>query len=112
MSTRRTSSFDPDGFPALSQFAAGYLHEDFVAEHGTVKGAREAFLRDASARERAAFGREGQRFVDETAALPWVDARAAFTALGGAWRPASRAAITALFETPVVAAIATRRKRG
>ncbi len=111
MSTRRTSSFDPDRFPALAQFAAGYLHEDFVAEHGTVKGALEAFLHDASARERAAFGREGQRFVDETAALSWVDARAAFSALGGAWRPASRAALTALFETAVVAPTASRRRR-
>jgi hypothetical protein len=111
MSIRPTSSFDPDRYPALSQFAAGYLHEDFVVEHGTVKGAREAFLRDASARERAAFGREGQRFVEETAGLSWADARGAFAALGGAWRPASRAALTALFEAPATPATATRRGR-
>ncbi len=111
MSPTRTSAFDPDRFPALSQFAAGYLHEDFVTEHGTAKGAREAFLRDASARERAAFGREGQRFAEETAALSWADTRAAFTSLGGAWRPASRAALTALFEAPVASAPAPRRRR-
>lgn len=111
MSMTRRSAFDPDRFPALSQFAAGYLHEDFVAEHGTAKGAREAFLRDASARERAAFGREGQRFVEETAGLPWAEARAAFTMLGGAWRPASRAALTALFESPVEPAPTARRRR-
>lgn len=110
MSMKRTSAFDPERFPALSQFAGGYLHEDFVAEHGTARRAREAFLREASARERAAFGREGQRFVEETAALPWAEARAAFTALGGAWRPASRAALTALFEAPVESP-ATRRRR-
>jgi len=111
MSTRRTSSFDPDRYPALSQFAAGYLHEDFVAEHGTAKGARDAFLRDASARERAAFGREGQRFAEETANLSWADVRAAFTALGGAWRPASRAALAALFEAPPTPGALTRRPR-
>ena len=109
MSTR-TSTFDPERFPALSQFAGGYLHEDFVAEHGTAKGARDAFLRDASARERAAFGREGERFIEETAVLSWADARAAFRTLGGAWRPASRAALAALFEPPAPAA-ATRRRR-
>lgn len=110
MSLRRTSSFDPERFPALSQFAGGYLHEDFVAEHGTAKGAREAFLRDASARERAAFGREGQRFIEETAGLSWADARGAFAALGGAWRPASRAALAALFEAPAAPATSRRRR--
>ena len=110
MSLKRTS-FDPDRYPALSQFAAGYLHEDFVAEHGTAKGAREAFFRDASARERAAFGREAQGFLEETASLSWADARHAFSALGGAWRPASRAALTALFEAPVSLVTSTRRRR-
>ncbi len=111
MSAKRASTFDPERFPALSQFAAGYLHEDFVAEHGTAKGAREAFLSDASASERAAFGREGQRFLAEVAELSWADTRAAFTALGAAWRPASRAALTALFETPVASSTTTRRRR-
>ncbi len=109
--TARRSSFDPDHYPALSQFAAGYLHEDFVTEHGTAKGAREAFLRDASASERTAFAKEGQRFVAETAALPWAEARAAFFSLGGAWRPASRAALEALFETPIAPATSARRRR-
>lgn len=110
MTARRTRGFDPDSFPALAQFAAGYLHEDFAAEHGTAKGAREAFLRDASARERGAFGREALRFVAEISDMSWADARGAFAALGGAWQPASRAALVALFEPPTPHTSATRRR--
>lgn len=110
MSAKRKATFDPDQFPTLAQFAGGYLHQDFAAEHSTAKGAREAFLRDASARERAAFADEGQRFLDVTAALPWADTRAAFAALGAAWRPASRAALGALLEPPARPVASTRRR--
>ena len=83
-------------FPVLAQFAAGYLHEDFVLEHKTPAGAREAFLRDANATERAAFAKEAARYCADADDVPWADVRASFESLGGAWRPASRAALLGL----------------
>ena len=38
-----------EAFPSLAAFLRGYLHEDFLEEHGSLRGAVEAFCRDASA---------------------------------------------------------------
>jgi hypothetical protein len=100
MSTSGKDSLAVEQFPALAQFVTGYLHEDFVQEHGTVLDARRAFLADADAAERAAFVGELQRFRSAADRLAWRDLRAAFAAFGGAWRPVSRAALDALLATP------------
>lgn len=86
----------PDTFPHLRQFVGGYLHEDFVHEHDTPTGARDAYLRDASRDERSAFRAEAAAFLEATDHLDWSEVRAAFGALGGAWLPRSRAALAAL----------------
>jgi hypothetical protein len=50
-------------FPELSQVLQGYLHEDFVIEHGSAHDAIAAYKADASTEERARFGREAVRFI-------------------------------------------------
>lgn len=96
MSARHDDLLGPDRFPALAQFAAGYLHEDFVAEHGTPVGAVLAFLRDASDEERAAFRAEARQFLEFAAFRAWPDVVRAFSHLGGAWAPRTRTDVVAL----------------
>ena len=95
MSAAKQRTSAPDQFPALTQFLCGYLHEDFVLDHKTPEGARDAFLKDASARERAAVADEFERFLASVETLSWTDARTGFNALGGAWTPKSRATLNA-----------------
>lgn len=88
----------PDRFPHLSTFLAGYLHQDFTLDHKTPAAALRAFLAEASTEEREALGRDWRSFLDASSGLQWRYLRAAFLQLGGAWQPASRAALLALFE--------------
>lgn len=83
-------------FPRLSQFASGYLHQDFVVEHKTPRGALRAFLADASPDERAELLADVERFLAASVLRPWSEVRAAFLALGGAWAPRSRAELVEL----------------
>jgi hypothetical protein len=88
---------DAADFPLLSQFVAGYLHQDFVIDHKTPEGARDAFLDDASDWERLAFLKEVHRFLTEAEGRPWAEVKAAFSSMGGAWTPRSRLALATLF---------------
>src|SRR5262245_23428860 len=92
--SRKTArSLKADDFPALRDFLDGYLHEDFVQEHGTPEAAVRAFLADASADEKAQLRNDAQRFAAAIKEWPWADARLALRRLGGAWAPGSRAAL-------------------
>lgn len=99
-SDRRPRSLvpSPDQFPHLSTFLAGYLHQDFLLDHKTPADALRAFLAEASAEERESLRRDWRSFLDAGSGLQWRYLRAAFLRLGGAWQPASRAALLALFE--------------
>lgn len=83
-------------YPALAQFVAGYLHEDFVTEHGTPAGAVLAFVKDANDDERAAFRSDARRFLEAAAFGRWTEVTEAFADLGGAWLPQSRADLLTL----------------
>ncbi len=85
----RRSVPDPRHLAALTGFARGYLHQDVIAEHGSVAGAAAAFCRDASPAERRALADALQRVVED--ARGWRAARLArfFERLGAAWSPSS-----------------------
>ena len=85
-----------DQFPALSEFLAGYLQEDFRQEHGSPAAAARAFAADADAPERQALAVDLHRFLALTEGWPLDDLRQALTTLGAAWHPASRAEVEAL----------------
>jgi hypothetical protein len=75
-------------YPQLEAFLGGYLHQDFVEEHGSLAGAVAAFARDASLRERRALAREWKAFrADARHATTLASTRAAVGALGAAWAP-------------------------
>lgn len=78
----------PSAYPQLEAFFGGYLHQDFVEEHGTVAGAVAAFARDANLRERRALAREWKAFRrDARHAATLASTRAAVGALGAGWAP-------------------------
>ena len=95
--SRKSPSIDPERFPHLAAFLAGYLHQDFVLDHKTPAGALKAFLADAGPKDRAALVADWQAFHRAIEGAGWRETKAALAALGGAWQPASRAALLALF---------------
>ena len=83
-------------FPELRRVFGGYLHEDFVAEHGTAERALRAFQADADSTELRRFQKEAKRFLERTASLDLDKVRALLSQPGCRWMPASRKALVAL----------------
>lgn len=112
MSARARNPLHPDLFPRLSEFMAGYLHQDFELDHKTPEGALRAFLGEANDEERAVLRAELDRFREAAKDASWVDVKEALDALGGSWRPRSRAALDELLHLPAkLAAAAAKRGR-
>jgi len=88
----------PYDFPELRRVFAGYLHEDFVQEHGTPAGALTAFRQDADPTERRRFTKEATRFLEQTRALDFDEVKALVRSLGSTWTPASRRALVAVLD--------------
>ncbi|MGC4081448.1 MAG: contact-dependent growth inhibition system immunity protein [Vicinamibacterales bacterium] len=95
----------------MAEFAAGYLHQDFELDHASPEEALRAFLAEANDEERRALIDELDRFKDAATHATWHDVREAFTALGGAWRPRSRAALDELLHLPSRLAERARERR-
>jgi hypothetical protein len=83
-------------FPALRQFFAGYLHEDFVQEYGTPAAALRAFRRDASDAERHLLRADATQLLARVEAESLEEMRARVASLGARWSPRSRTALIAL----------------
>jgi CdiI immunity protein len=92
---RRVKASD---FPELRRVFAGYLHQDFVEEHGSPADALLAFRQDADAAERRRFSKEAKLFLERTRALEFAEVKALVASLGSAWTPASRRALVALLD--------------
>jgi hypothetical protein len=106
MTSRRTPAggkptLSASRYPTLESFFSGYLHEDFVVDHGSPQGALRAFETDASQEERRAFDREASALLDATATLPF-ETVADFVrrGLGAAWRPANVRELEHLLRLP------------
>jgi hypothetical protein len=88
-------------FPELHRVFAGYLHEDFVAEHGSPDAALEAYWSDANDAERRRFDQESRRFLEATESLDFSDVQALIERLGSRWLPPSRDALVAWLTPPL-----------
>jgi len=88
-------------FPELRRVLSGYLHEDFVAEHGTAADALRAFREDADSVERRRFAKEARRFLDRTGALSFDEVRALLQRLGCGWAPPTREALVEALEAAI-----------
>ncbi len=96
---------DPASFPVLRAVLRGYLHEDFVEEHGSAIGALAAFRNDAAPAEREALAAEGARLRTAVGTLSLARLRRLLAdGFGCAWSPATRgeadAFLRALAEGP------------
>jgi hypothetical protein len=56
--------------PALREFLRGYLHEDCIAEYGSLEGAARRFVQDADQQQRNAVAAEWRQFREQTKSLP------------------------------------------
>jgi hypothetical protein len=86
----------PEDFPALAQFLGGYLHQDFLVEHGSASAAARSFREDASPEESQAVDAELERLLALTERWTVTQIRRFLKALGAAWLPSSRADLEAL----------------
>jgi len=93
---RERSATPLEPFPHLRGFLSGYLHQDFLLDHGTPGAALRAFLADASAAERKALREDVRAFLAATGATSWRETLQAFLGLGGAWLPPSCRALLSL----------------
>ena len=87
----------PTDFPELRRVFSGYLHEDFLQEHGTPAAALRAFREDADAAENRRFRLEVVRFLAHIEGAGLSEVRTLVAALGSRWAPSSRKALVALF---------------
>ena len=90
---------DLSRFPELRRVFEGYLHEDFLVEHGSAAAAVKAFDADASAVERRMFRDEARRFLAATSALEFSQVQRIVTRLGSRWIPDSRADLENALDT-------------
>jgi hypothetical protein len=80
-------------YPELRRFFEGYMHEDFVHEHGTPEGALRAYEADASEPERRRLRSEATKMLAAVEAGTLADARSLLASLGARWTPRSLAAL-------------------
>ena len=86
----------------------GYLHEDFVREHGSAVAALDAFVRDARAGERRRFAAEIRLFLTRTSQLDLAAILPLLADLGCAWVPQSVDALRAVLDAAAGRAILSR----
>ena len=89
--------FRDSDLKALRAFVAGYLHQDFVAEHKTPAAALDAYCREADRTGILELESDLDRFMAKTSAMPFVAAREIFVReLHSGWSPPNRAALAHL----------------
>ena len=86
-----------DALPALTGFLRGYLHEDFLEEHGSAEAAARAFRDAASPAELEALEADLDTLAQAVSDLPIARIRRLLVdELGSAWIPGSRAELERL----------------
>jgi hypothetical protein len=85
-------------FPQLESFFSGYLHEDYVADHGSPEGALRAWRLDATPKESQQLDDEACQLLQAADALPFEQVAAFIRRdLGSAWKPSDLARLKQLF---------------
>ena len=94
MSPRRRTRRATPAYPALTQFARAYLHEDFVHEYGGAVAAARAFGADATAAERRALAVELGHLAEASSDWPHAKLAGFLTGtIGAAWATPSPEAL-------------------
>jgi hypothetical protein len=84
-------------FPHLARFFRGYLHEDFVTEHGSAANALAAFRAELSPADRRALGAECEHLAEALRPMPIAAIRRLLVdEFHSAWNPATRVEVLTL----------------
>jgi CdiI immunity protein len=83
--------FDPNDFPALQDFLAAYLHQDFGEEYSSAAEAVTAFLAEASGDQIQDVQDEWRRLQTMLAGRSLGEVQSAMQRLGAAWQPENEA---------------------
>lgn len=86
----------PEDFPALHDFFAAYLHQDFRDEYGSATKAAKHYVKDAAPDQAQSLRGDWQRFRQKLAGQPLPTVQSAIRKLGAAWLPDSEAALAQL----------------
>ena len=86
----------PEDFPALHEFFAAYLHQDFRDAYGSATKAAKQYTKDAAPDQVESLRSDWQRLRQKLAGQPLATVQAAIRKLGAAWLPDSEAALTQL----------------
>jgi hypothetical protein len=81
-------------FPALAEFFAAYLHQDFNDEYGSAANAVKQYLGDATPQEAQSVRAEWARLRSTLTGRPLGEVQSAIGKLGASWRPDSQSALT------------------
>jgi hypothetical protein len=90
---KKSLTIAPADFPALAEFFAAYLHQDFNDEYGSAADAAKQYLSDATPQEAESVRGEWARFRTTLAGQPLSEVQSAIGKLGAAWRPDSQSAL-------------------
>lgn len=83
--------------PQLQSLCDGYLHQDFVVEHGSAAGAVSAWLEAANVTAATELSSEWRTFLNATHGMDVAArARALRDVAGGSWEPATAAEFDAV----------------
>lgn len=90
----------PMEWPYLQSLCGGYLHQDFVAEHGSARAAVEAYLADTGPIDATRLSSEWRTFLNVTNGMDAASrARVLREVAGGSWDPADAAEFGAVSAT-------------
>jgi contact-dependent growth inhibition (CDI) system CdiI-like immunity protein len=86
----------PEDFPALHEFFAAYLHQDFRDEYGSATKAAKRYVKDATPDQAQSLRSDWLHFRQKFAGESFATVQAAIRKLGAAWLPESEGALTQL----------------
>jgi hypothetical protein len=86
----------PEDFPALHEFFAAYLHQDFRNEYGSATRAAKHYVKDAAPDQVQSLRSDWQRFRQKLDGESLVTVQSAIRKLGAAWLPDSETALAQL----------------
>jgi hypothetical protein len=95
---KKANPFDPESYPALTEFLPAYLHEDYEVEYGSAARAFAALVSDANGDQIRNVKEEWHALRQVFSGRPLPDMQNGLVQLGAAWQPQSEQELQAVDE--------------
>ena len=95
---KKPNHFEPESYPALTEFLPAYLHEDFGEEYGSAARAFVAIVSDANGDQIRKLKEEWQALRQAFSGRPLPEMQSGLAQLGAAWQPQSEQELQAVDE--------------